>query len=661
MLMQLRQWFTAAELEILKLKGLPRSKREINKRARADRWDIATDDKGQPLARRRNGRGGGFEYHCSLFPASARADLAHRGMGPQPVSFADVDSGEEPGKSAEQWQWLAQQSEAVRAEAHKRAAIIARVETLELSGMTRSAAVFEVASHDGIGVSTLWGWLALVEGIPSADRLPCLAPRRQGGGKESDIDAEIWQALLSDYLRLSQPSWATCFRRTAETMAAERGVTLPHMRTLWRKFEREVPPQVVTLRREGPEALRRMLPAQIRSVADMEAMELVNIDGHRCDVFVRWPDGKIARPTMIAIQDVYSRKFLAWRHAETEDMVTARLVFADLFANWGIPKGLLADNGRAFASKWLTGGAKTRFRFKVRDEDPTGLLTALGINIHWAKPYRGQSKPIERGFRDLCDAIAKHPAFEGAYTGNRPDAKPDNYGTAAVPLETFLRVWNAGMDAHNRQAGRRSEMAHGKLSFDQVFSESYARAPIGKATEEQLRMALFAADQVSTDRKTGAITLAGNRYWSEELIELAGQKVTIRFDPDQLQSPIYVYDRAGRFLATAPVWEATGFLDMGAAKQRQRLERNWKKAAKAATQALDLLSADALVAKLPEYDGEEQKPALNIIRPVRHRGNTAAALKPISEAFEEPETTPQREASIDRLARVAERHLRIID
>src|SRR3546814_11919637 len=86
-------------------------------------------------------------------------------------------------------------------------------------------------------------------------------------------------------------------------------------------------------------------------------------------------------------------------------MVTARLVFADLFQNWGIPKGLLADNGRAFASKWLTGGAKTRFRFKVRDEDPTGLLVALGVTIHWAKPYRGQSKPIERGFSDLCVAV----------------------------------------------------------------------------------------------------------------------------------------------------------------------------------------------------------------------------------------------------------------
>lgn len=667
MLKQLKLWFTANELADLRLSGLPSSKRGINRLADSENWALRTDSRGTPLARRRSGRGGGLEYHASLLPASARVDLAQLGLIAVEASIAanDEDPDAAPAArevgSASLWHWLARQSEEVRAAAQQRVSIVARIDMFEAAGMTRSAAVAAVAASENVSTSTLWNWLRLVEGVPAADRLPHLAPRRQGGGKEQEIDPEIWQALISDYLRPAKRSWMVCYRETAMPLAEKMGLALPHARTLWRKFEREVPPQVVTLKRDGEEALRRALPAQIRSVAGMQAMELVNIDGHRCDVFVRWPDGKIARPTMIAIQDVYSRKFLAWRFAETEDMVTARLVFADLFAKYGIPKGLLADNGRAFASKWLTGGAKTRFRFKVRDEDPTGLLTALGINIHWAKPYRGQSKPIERGFRDLCDAIAKHPAFEGAYTGNSPTAKPENYGTAAVDLDTFLRVWNAGMDAHNRQLGRRSEMARGKLSFDQVFEESYARVPIGKATEEQLRMALYAADQVSTDRKTGAITIAGNRYWADELADIAGQRVTVRFDPDRLHQPVHVYDRAGRFLATAPVWEATGFLDMGAAKHRQRLERKWKKSAKEAAEALDLLSAADLVAKLPEYEAEDTTPTPTVVRPVRHRGNTAAALKPLSQAAEQPLRTPAGEATIDRMARAAERHLRAID
>ncbi|WP_332460286.1 transposase domain-containing protein [Pseudophaeobacter flagellatus] len=73
-----------------------------------------------------------------------------------------------------------------------------------------------------------------------------------------------------------------------------------------------------------------------------------------------------------------------------------------------------------------------RFRFKVREEDPLGVLPLLGIQIHWATPAHGQAKPIERAFRDLASDVAKDPCFAGAYVGNRPDAKPENYGKRLV-------------------------------------------------------------------------------------------------------------------------------------------------------------------------------------------------------------------------------------
>src|SRR3546814_346519 len=158
-----------------------------------------------------------------------------------------------------------------------------------------------------------------------------------------------------------------------------------------------------------------MLPAQERTVAELHALELVNIDGHKVDVFVKWPDGRIVRPIIIGIQDVYSRKFLSHRVSDTESVIPTRLAMADLFREFGIPKGCVLDNGRAFASKWITGGAKTRFRFKIKGEEPVGVRTGLGVRTHWTIPYRGQSKPIERAWRDFCDTIAKHPAFAGAY------------------------------------------------------------------------------------------------------------------------------------------------------------------------------------------------------------------------------------------------------
>ena len=654
-------WFTAAELAEMHLSGLSGAKRKINALADEQNWAVACGPNGEPLARRRNGRGGGYEYHASLLPAAARADLARRGHQVEQVG----QDGEGCDGDSALWNWYGQQSDAVKAEARRRIAILDRVATFIEAGMSASTAVLAVSESDGIASSTIWNWRKLVHGVAAGDRLAAVAPRRHGGGREQEIDAELWRELLSDYLRLSQPRWSECCRRI-EAIAKARGLTMPHWRTLWRKFEREVPAGVVILRRKGEDALRRSMPAQTRTVADLHAMELVNIDGHTCDVFVNWgndPKGNpiIARPTLVAIQDVYSRKFLSWRIARSENAVTARLVFADLFRTWGIPKEVWADNGRAFASKGLSGGAPRRFRFKTRDEDPEGLLIALGIKVHFTKPYHGQSKPIERGFRDLASAVAKLPAFQGAYTGNNPMAKPEDYRERAIDLESFKAIWGAGMAAHNAQANRRSEMARGVLSFDEVFAASYAVAPIGKATDEQLRMALLASDNLRTDRKTSAITLAGNLYWSEELMEIPGTPVTVRFDPDDLTLPLHVHDRHGRFLCMAPIREATGYRDSAGAQERERLERRVRKAARDHLRQLDLLSVHELVARMPVYDEPEPTPRPTVVRAVRTRGNAAIAIDATPDATASAAPARSQDTSIDRIARFAATHLRAVD
>ena len=618
------EWFTAAELAELSLPGLPADKRSINRRAQEERWSLRQAADGALLVRPRAGRGGGMEFHVSLLPGAARIELARQGLcgvdAPAPVE----------GSAATGWRWYDQQPHKVRQEAERRAAIVAEIDLLKASGLTGTAAVNDVSARHGVGKSTLWNWLRLVEGIAPHDRLPALAPRHKGGGSEAEIDPLLWSAFKSDYLRLSAPTLTSCYERTA-AIAAEKGLTMPSERTMRRRLEKEVDPRVIMLRRKGEEALRRSLPSQRRTVAHLHALEHVNIDGHKFDVFVKLDDGRVIRPLMVAIQDIYSRKLLAWRIDESESAVLTRLAFADLFRNYGIPKACTLDNGRAFASKWITGGAKTRFRFKVRDEEPTGLLTGLGIKIHFALPYRGQSKPIERAFRDLCDTISKHPEMEGAYTGNSPLAKPENYGSRAVPFARFLQLVEAGIAAHNARLGRRTETARGR-SFDETFAESYATAPIGKATDEQLRMALLAAEQVKVDSRTGEIALYGNRYWAEGCGTLHGQRLTVRFDPDNLHGEIHLYAQDGRYLTSAPMIEDTGFTDIAGAKAAAKRDADYRRKIRDAANAEQLLAAEELAALQAQQERAERLPEPAVIRPVRHtatrRGGQAAALKP---------------------------------
>jgi len=626
-----KSWFTAAEIADLSLPGLPKTKRKVNERADIENWGLSVDENGAPRARPRKGRGGGLEYHLSLLPDAAKADLVKRGIAWAPANDEDAVS---IARQAHGWAWYEMQSDKVKAEAQRRAAVIDMVDCFEAAGMNRTAAINAVQASKKISPQTIWNWLKLVNGVPRQDRLPALAPRRKGGGKEAEVDAGAWEQLKSDYLRPERPTFSSCYWRTVHLYAAPRGIVLPSEKTMLRKLEREVDPRLVIAMRKGVEQLRAMVPAQQRTVAHLHAMEMVNIDGHKFDVFVNFGtdlrgEPIIARPILVGIQDIFSRMMLAWRVGDTESALLTRLAFADLLKRHGIPNRCVMDNGRAFASKWISGGVKNRYRFKVREEEPLGLLPSLGIGISWTTPYSGQSKPIERAWRDVADMIAKDPRCAGAWSGNHVDNKPENYREKAVPLAHFLEIVEQGMRIHNERTGRRTETARGR-SFAETFAESYAASPIGKATEEHLRLALLTGEQLRPDRKSGAVTIADNRYWSPELSRYAGQLLTVRFDPDDLSLPVHVYDQGGQFLCTAERWDASRFDDMGAAKRTAKLRGDLRKTVRKARDIEQLLSAEQLADRMRMEVAATPMPEPAVLRPTRFRGN--AALKAVSEA-----------------------------
>lgn len=638
-------WLSAADIADARLPGLPKNKRKVNELAKRLGWAFKIAPDGTEMARARSGRGGGVEYHVDLLPPAARAKIVERRAPASSTVPADNDS------RSSIWQWFDQQKDTTKTEAAMRLAVIQAVEACVCAGQTRSSAVVIAAAHYGRSGATVWNWIAQIEGVSPHDWLPHLAPRRIGGGKACDVEASVWNILISDYLRAEQPTWESCYYR-AKRLAESQGITLPSSRTLRRKMETEVNELVRIKRREGREAHARTMPPQIRTVSAESALSKVNIDGHKWDVFVNWPGrDKPIRPIMVAIQDIYSRKILSWRLDESENTAVTRMVFADLFRDYGIPKVCILDNGRAFASKAMTGGAKTRYRFKIKPDDPIGLLPMLGVTPQFATPYHGQAKPIERAFRDLSDAVAKHPAFAGAYTGRHSQAQPENYQSNAIDLDVFTGILRAEIAAHNAKEGRRTEMAKGR-SFDAVFAESYAVNPIRKATAEQLRMALLtAADNVRTHRHDGSIGVAGNRYWTGELSMIAGTAVMVRFDPDNLHSEIHVYTRDGKFIATAPIWNAAGFANMAEAKKLQKIRKDWRRKTKDAEQAMDLLDAEELAASMPKFV-EPDLPSSPIVRPVRSRGQTAAALKadlePHLMAVQPPLNAPKKASAMDR-------------
>lgn len=629
-----REWFTTVELAELRLPGLPATDRSLRRLARQDGW---ADPAFEGIRWRiRPGRGGHPEYHWVVLPEAARLAVALR-----------FPQGEAQGRSvglatrqsmAEAYDRLPAHR---KAKAERAAAALDQVAALEHTGSATLVAMERVAAATGIGCRTLYEWRKITRGAPRADWKYWLAPRHKGTAEEAPFTPEAWRELLGDYLRPERPTLEACMRRL-RSLGETQGWQIPSNRTVLRRIE-ALPPEVLVLYRDGEEALKRMYPAQRRAVHVLHALQAVNADGHVWDVFVRWEDGTIGRPVMVAFQDIYSRMVVSWRIDRTENRHAVRLAFGDLVERFGIPDAAYMDNGRHFASKWICGGTPTRYRFKVRDDEPLGLLTGLGVEVHFTRPYSGQSKPIERVFRDFAGDLAKHPAFAGAWTGNDPLAKPENYGSAAVPITLFREVVAAGIAEWNARPGRTGGVARGE-SYQAVFDESYARAPIRRATAEQRSLWLLAAEAL-TVRRDSTLELLGNRFHADFLPRLRGTQVTVRFDPDALKErPLLVYGHDGALLGEAPCIDDSGFDDAAAAQDAARRNRALLRHTKAAHALLNATPIEQLQSRVAALDaaaaGGTPQPspgaAPRVVRPVfpRTAGNAALRAEQDAEAAE---------------------------
>ncbi len=578
-------WWSADELAASGLPEMPGSRRGVNMLASRMNWQQIPG-----CARRKAGRGGGWQYHWSVLPVAAKAKLL----------AADEIAPPKQIDSAEAWHQFDKLPDASKAEAKRRLEAIIKVDQLRNAGHTQVAAVNAIAAHIGKSERTLYNWLALVEGVAAEDRLAYLVKRNRLA-KRAKVSADetkpFMDRLKSLYMRPEGPPTLNDSYRDAMAIAKAEGWKTLTKWTAKRRMFAEVPRVTMVFAREGVGGLMRCFPAQIRDRSELTAMEAVNADCHKIDVFVRWPDGTVDRPQIIAFQDLYSNKMLSWRIDHDPNKVMVMSAFGEMVENYGIPKHCTFDNGHEFANKWMTAGTKTRFRFKVREDDPIGVLPLMDIEVHWAKPAHGQAKPIERGFRDFASSIARDVRFHGAYVGNKPTAKPENYGERAVPLETFVRVVEERINEHNARQGRLSDTAKGR-SFDDTFNESYAKAPIRKATEEQRRLWMMGQHVGKLNRQNGQIRIYGNWYYSPWMSEFPARRVVARFDPEDLHSGVCIYDVDGSYLGFAECRQKTGFYDLTAARETERRNARIKSAQRQLKKALAPIPSKVLAAEL---------------------------------------------------------------
>ncbi|EAV2253206.1 transposase [Salmonella enterica] len=628
-------WVTISELH--GIKNLPSSRYGIQKL-------LEKQAAGRTELRRKRERTKAFEYHISILPPDVRAELlASLGLIETSTGVVTLPEKQQTATAADLerrqlWEHWDRASTEQRLRSEHRVKAAALVAELISSGLTNRLALTLAAQKLQMSEGSLRNIFYRVQGYSRDLWPPLLLDRRlrekRPSGREAEMCDDAWQFFLGDYLRPEEP----CFSKSYELLekaAIEHGWTIPSERTLRRRLERDVDQRIVVATRQGENALARMFPSQTRTVAHLHAMEWINGDGYLHNVFVKWHNGEVLRPKTWVWQDVHSRKIIGWRTDVSENSDSIRLSLMDAIKEYGKPEHIVIDNTRAAANKWLTGGVPNRYRFKVKKDDPMGILPLLGIQTHWTSVIGGkgwgQAKPIERAFGigGLGDYIDKHPALAGAYTGPNPMNKPDNYGSRVVDVETFLAAVAEGIAMYNSRTGRDTEMCQGELSFDQAFERSYSNAVITRLTDEQIRQFMLPAESVRV-KNNGEFTLdcggtlygQKNRYWNHALAKGRSYKITVRFDPRNLHGEVACYDLDGRFLCLAECRADVAFGDTETGREHNRQRKQMIKATKKAAKALNRMTTIEINDLLPKTT-PPAAPSRHVVERVFSQGNTA--------------------------------------
>ncbi|HEY6872916.1 MAG TPA: transposase domain-containing protein [Geobacteraceae bacterium] len=476
-------------------------------------------------------------------------------------------------------------------------------------GMSEGEAVEETAKEYGFHPQSIRNWVRKAEGGVQADRVAVLVNQARGNREKVEFTPEAWVSFKKDWLRRGRPSIASCYRRL-QAVARVNGWTIPIKRTLENWIKRELDPMVIKYRREGMEAVEKCFPAMKRNKEIFNVLEAVNGDGFELGVWADFGNGVIVKPIVWSWQDIRSSKILAWRIDVSENRELLRLATLDLITDWGIPKYFYLDNTRAAASKQISGGLPNRYRFKVKDDDPLGIIPMIGSELKYVLPASGRSKPIERvhGIGGYSDFISL-PVFVGRGTKGRP-----------IPIDELEEVFRSFVNEINARPDRQGEAVKGK-SFDQVFNELYPEAIITKATEKQRKYCMCVAEVVMVSNADASVTLkAGkasfgeNRYWHEALTKYMGQKVTARFDPADMHGGIYVETLAGEEICFAEATHTGGFKDAAAGREVARAKGHFKKAVKAKAEAEERLTAAEARAQTPLVPEPEKPPVGKVTR-----------------------------------------------
>ncbi len=421
----------------------------------------------------------------------------------------------------------------------------------------------ESGGETSISVGTLYRKKrALDEGDIDA-----LIERRGGSNRgKSSIPDEVWDYFLYIYLNENQPKVSRCYELAKEYAmehCPECIDNFPSRVTFDRRLAK-VPEAVKILGREGKKACADKVEPYInRNYGELESNDIWIADNHTLDIISRY-DGsdKTHRLSLTAFMDARSGLVVGWNVTDNPCSQSTILALRKAIIRCGIPKKAYFDNGSEFLTHDLAG----RGHRKRKNQD-TPLVTKpvfdrLGIELVNALVTNAKAKPIERYFETLKNDISRgFKTFCGGNILERPENLKHVLKSGDIPTDSEVtkiigelidNVYNVGA------YGGKVAKDKGKRRID-VYNENrtVVRQPVSPEDLNLMLMRTASAQKVG--RNGVYLNVFGEKleYWDNETYLLFGQRVYIRYDPEDLREVRLYEAETDRYIRTVPMSRET--------------------------------------------------------------------------------------------------------
>jgi transposase InsO family protein len=411
------------------------------------------------------------------------------------------------------------------------------------------------------------------------------------------IEDEDFDYFCDLYLKEGGPTLKSCWLETyGNYIKRNYGVipdSYPAMNTFIRQLKRRVPTQSIEIARKGERYWNRTRANYAdRDWSNVKAGQCWFSDHRQADQamlrrlpndvqkqierLIKWEGKENSKPVFPWITfwaDAKTKKILSiLPHMDSPKADHIFLSFHMAADEFGLPDEIYIDNGKDYRCHDFAGGKK-KVRVEIDEITTSNLMNSLGIEVHFSKPYRGQSKTIERTFRIMKEWLDKQmPGYRGGNIVERPEKLASEIKNEEImDFDDYCELLDYFFKNIINKFESQGKILNGK-SADQVWAEEFK--VLRTTDKESMKLLCMRSSKNYSIDKNGIVvsTKHSLHYWGVWMIPLKGnkQKYYMRRNPKDYSYAWVFNSKTGEYAGKAElnVWKTAALAKIPLEKEQ---------------------------------------------------------------------------------------------